>query len=87
MNDLHIDLDSDEPDEIEAEIERCNDLLDFAQDRLKNGRFRNKETEKLRIQYIKAMSTVLRTKRSYLKDRELAEMAEMVAELEREMGQ
>ncbi|ELY32573.1 hypothetical protein, partial [Halalkalicoccus jeotgali] len=64
--------------DIVSGIETCDRMIEMAESRL-NGRIRNAEHERIRIQYIKAISTHLRTKRSYLKDRELEEMAETVA--------
>ncbi|WP_254542785.1 hypothetical protein [Halomarina pelagica] len=65
--------------ETTAEYSHMIDQLDGAiaevTDKIENGRIRNPEHERVRVQYYKALGYLLRTKREVLQDKTLEELA------------
>jgi len=62
------DLDTDNYDTM---LEKLDKALDEITDKVENGRIRNPEHEKVRIQYYRALGYLIRTRRQVLEDREL----------------
>lgn len=81
------------PEDLEAaetptEIGEMLEDVDSALEVAKNGsekRIRNAENERVRISYLKTVSTLLRTKRKLLRDRSLSELSERYDQLEAEL--
>ena len=74
---------SDIESEREETIERLNEVVDHAEYKVfGNGRIRDEEKERIRIKYLNLIVSAANSKRSLLKDRDLDELAERIAELE-----
>ena len=58
-------------DNYDAMLEKLDKALDQITDKVENGRIRNPEHEKVRIQYYRALGYLIRTRRQVLEDREL----------------
>lgn len=67
-------------------IELLNPLLSDLIKKANGGRFRgNEENHKLRISYINALSNLLRSYNTLLKDKEIDELQEQIQELKEAM--
>lgn len=67
------DLDTDNYD---AMLEKLDVAIENITEKVENGRIRNPEHEKVRIQYHRALGYLIRTRRQILEDRELQEFRE-----------
>ena len=65
----------------EAMLETLNSTIAELTDRIENGRIRDTETEKVRIQQYRALAYLIRTKQSIVEDKTLDELAEEIDEL------
>ena len=65
-------------------IEQLDAAIDEIEHKIESGRIRDVETEKVRIQYFRALSTLIRTKRRVLEDKTLEELAAEIEELKEE---
>ncbi len=65
-------------DNYDAMLEQLDKALDEITDKIDNGRIRNPEHEKVRIQYYRALGYLIRTRRQVLEDRELQEFREVL---------
>ena len=68
----------------EAMLETINGTIAELTDRIENGRIRDVETEKVRIQQYRALAYLIRTKQSIVEDKTLDELAEEIDELKAE---
>jgi hypothetical protein len=60
-------------DNFDAMLEKLDVAIENITDKVENGRIRNPEHEKVRIQYYRALGYLIRTRRQILEDRELQE--------------
>lgn len=65
-------------DNYDAMLEQLDKALEEITDKIDNGRIRNPEHEKVRIQYYRALGYLIRTRRQVLEDRELQEFREVL---------
>ena len=77
--------DSTDMSEIESMIDRCDVALDELERKIEKGRVRDPEAERVRAQWVRTMSTMLRTKRQLIEAKQVDELADRVAELEEEI--
>lgn len=57
----------------DAMLEKIDVAIEQVTDKVENGRIRNPEHEKVRIQYYRVLGYLIRTRRKVLEDRELQE--------------
>lgn len=60
-------------DNFDAMLEKLDVAIENITEKVENGRIRNPEHEKVRIQYYRALGYLIRTRRQILEDRELQE--------------
>jgi hypothetical protein len=60
-------------DNYDAMLEKLDVAIENITEKVENGRIRNPEHEKVRIQYYRALGYLIRTRRQILEDRELQE--------------
>jgi hypothetical protein len=60
-------------DNFDAMLEKLDVAIENITEKCENGRIRNPEHEKVRIQYYRALGYLIRTRRQILEDRELQE--------------
>lgn len=65
-------------------LETLNNTIGELTDRIENGRIRDVETEKCRIQQYRALAYLIRTKQSVLEDKTLDELADEIDQLKAE---
>lgn len=70
--------------ELDAMLEQLDGAIDEIEHKIESGRIRDVETEKVRIQYFRALSTLIRTKRRVLEDKTLEDLAKEIEELKEE---
>ena len=64
-------------------LAELSDIVDHARYKsLGDGRIRSPEKERIRLKYLRVIVSALDTRRQYLKDRDLEDLAERVEELE-----
>lgn len=81
MTDIHDEIQS-ERDEALAEL---SDIVDFARYKsLGDGRIRSPEKERVRLKYLRLMVSSLDSRRQYLSDKDLDELAEEIEQLKAE---
>lgn len=68
-------------DDYDAMLEQLDSAIDEIGEKIENGRIRDAEKEKVRIQYYRALGYLIRTKRKVLEDKTLEELAAEVEEL------
>ena len=61
-------------DDYEAMLEQLDNAIDEIADKIENGRIRDPEKDKVRIQYYRALGYLVRTKRQVLEDKTLEEL-------------
>lgn len=71
--------------EIDDMIERCDVALDELQRKIDSGRVRDADKERVRVQWMSTLSTMLRTKRQLIEARQVDELAERIEALEDEV--
>ena len=71
-----------ETDNYDAMLEKLEVAIDEVVDKVENGRIRNPENEKVRVQYYRALGYLIRTQRKVLEDRELQEFRQVLEEHE-----
>lgn len=62
-------------------IEQLDDSIDEIIEKIENGRIRDAEKEKVRIQYYRALAYLIRTKRKVLEDKTLEELEAEIEQL------
>lgn len=70
--------------ELDGMIEQIDGAIDEIQYKIEDGRIRDVETEKVRIQYYRALGYLIRAKRQVLEDKTLEELAAEIEELKEE---
>lgn len=70
--------------DLDAMIESLDSAINAVEHKIESGRIRDVEKEKVRIQYYRALSTLIRTKRRVLEDKTLEELAAEIEELKEE---
>lgn len=68
--------------EREATIDRLNQVVDHAEKVFGDGRIRDEKKERIRIRYLNTIVSAANAKRALLKDKDLDELEERIAELE-----
>ena len=61
-------------DDYEAMLEQLDNAIEEIADKIENGRIRDPEKDKVRIQYYRALGYLVRTKRQVLEDKTLEEL-------------
>jgi len=69
-------------DNYDAMLEKLDTAIGEITDKVEDGRIRNPEHEKVRIQYYRALGYLIRTQRKVLEDRELQEFRQVLEEHE-----
>jgi hypothetical protein len=62
-------------DDYNVMLEQLDHAIDEITEKIDSGRIRNPETDKVRIQYYRALGYLVRTKRQVLEDKTLEELA------------
>ena len=73
--------DPDSTDDYDEMLEQLDNTIDGLLDDIKNGRIRDTEKEKVRIQQYKALGYLIRTKQNVLEDKTLTELSEEIEAL------
>lgn len=71
----------DATDDHDAMMRQLDSAIDEITEKIEDGRIRDAEKEKVRIQYHRALGYLIRTKKKVLEDKTLTELAEEVEEL------
>lgn len=71
--------------EIKSMIDTCDTAIDELERKIETGRVRDCDKERVRIQRVSTLSTMLRTKKQLIEASRINELAERVAELEEEV--
>ena len=84
MSDLDDDSDPDDSlTDREEALAKLSDVTEYAEYKVfGKGRIRNEQKEHIRIKYLRTIVSAANAKRSLLKDRDLDELADRIAELE-----
>lgn len=83
-----LDGDPDAPssgDHYDAMIASVDSVIEEVEYQIEKGRIRDPERDKVRVKQYRALGYLLRTKQKVLRDRELAEMWEVIEELQAEL--
>lgn len=67
-------------------LEQLNPLIAEFIVKAKKGRFRDKDTARLRISYANALSNLIRAYNGLLKDKEVGDLMQELEELKNELG-
>lgn len=62
-------------DDYDVMLDQLDDAIDEITEKIESGRIRKPETDKVRIQYYRALGYLVRTKRQVLEDKTLEELA------------
>jgi hypothetical protein len=62
-------------DDYDVMLDQLDDAIEEITEKIESGRIRNPETDKVRIQYYRALGYLVRTKRQVLEDKTLEELA------------
>lgn len=73
--------DGEDVGEYDAMIEQLDGAISEITEKIQNGRIRDPEKDKVRVQYYRTLGYMMRTKRKILEDRTLEELAEEIEEL------
>lgn len=68
-------------DDYDVMLEQLNAAIEEITDKIESGRIRSPETDKVRIQYYRALGYLIRTKRGVLEDKTLEELAAEIEEM------
>lgn len=69
-------------EEFDAMIEQLDGAISVASEKIESGRVYEPENEKVRIQWLRALAYLIRTKRKVWSDRSIIEMWEQIEEID-----
>ena len=75
------DLAADAVTDYDAMLDTLDVAIDEARYKVKNGRVRSPENEKVRIKWVRALAYAVNVRRQVANDRDLQELAEEIEEL------
>lgn len=70
-----------EPTEYDDMLDSLDGAIENVEEKIENGRIRDVEKEKTRIQYYRVLAYLVRTKRQVLEDKTLDDLADEIEEL------
>jgi len=68
-------------DDYDVMLEQLDHAINEITEKIESGRIRSPETDKVRIQYYRALGYLVRTKRQVLEDKTLEELAAEIEEM------